>query len=187
MSQYSEIVKPFLKESLAPEIERLTMKLASLEEFGYDNDEMMSIKQYLTKLLPIYDFLTEYAYGYEECDWYMIRDIMSMTGMSILSERTVQTEIVQPPPIVSTNLTVTLNGVPYSSGDVQANEYDIKFIAPTEIDEIIVQGNFGVHVSNSNELELMNALLTAGTYSFVVIEKIGGVTKHSYTITIEVV
>ena len=187
MSDYSNIIRPFLDEQLIPEILKLNLELVSLEEFGYQNDRIIALRNRITKLTPIYDFLIEYVDGEEECDWYILRDLMSMTGLAILSERTVQPEIIQPSPVIQTNLLVTLNDIPYSTGQVPAGEYNIRFVAPEEIDTITIQHAGDSWSSTTNEFEFINMLLAPGMHQFVITEKIGGATEHSYTITIEAV
>jgi len=90
MSQYTIQIDQFLLNSLQPEIDRLNISLLNMEKYGYNNPSMDATKEKLNKLLPIYDFLYEYAHGNEEADIEQLNRLMSFTGTSLLSDKTSQ-------------------------------------------------------------------------------------------------
>lgn len=90
MSQYSVQVDQFLMNSLLPEIDALTLSLSEMEKYGYNNQAIVDTKRKLSKLVPIYDFLKEYAYGNEEAELDKLQRLMSIAGTSLLSPDTSQ-------------------------------------------------------------------------------------------------
>ena len=87
MSQYSLQIQAFIDKSLAPKIKKLNLQLISMEEFGYDNIKLRAARKAVNKLIPIYDFLNEYAKGNEEAEWKVLRDLISATGLSYSTEQ----------------------------------------------------------------------------------------------------
>ncbi len=87
MSQLTIQVDQFLINELQPEIDVLNLSLVSMEERGYYNTAITDTRRKLNKLITIYDFLKEYAYGNEVTDDALVREVMSLVGAANLSQR----------------------------------------------------------------------------------------------------
>jgi len=83
MSEYSSNISEFIEITLLPKIDSLNFQLNSYEEFGYNNSRITSITLELSRLIVVYDFLIEYVNGDEECDWNILRDMITATGLSV--------------------------------------------------------------------------------------------------------
>ncbi len=94
MSKHTVQVDQFLLNKLQPEIDSLNLSLVSMEENGYDNKPMRETKNKLEKLVITHDFLKEYAYGNEEMDDALLRDIMAIAGSYSLSTKS-RSQIIQ--------------------------------------------------------------------------------------------
>ena len=94
MSVQTIQVDQFLLNKLQPEIDRLNLSLISMEENGYDNRAMHITRNKLNKLIPIYDFLKEYAYGKEEMDTGLLTTLLDLVGTYNLSNK-VPKQLVQ--------------------------------------------------------------------------------------------
>lgn len=81
-------VDQFLINELQPEIDALNLSLVIMEENGYASKAITDSRKKLNKLIPIADFLKEYAYGTEEVEDSIIDEIMTVAGMSDLSSTT---------------------------------------------------------------------------------------------------
>jgi len=86
-------VDQFLVNKLQPEIDTLNLSLVSMEEYGYSNKSIIDTRRKLNKLITIYDFLKEYAYGDEEVDDTIINEILALVGSSSLSKLSSQSVI----------------------------------------------------------------------------------------------
>jgi len=93
MSQYTIQIDQFIVNSLQPEIDALNLSLASMEEFGYNNHAIKTTRAKLNKLISLYDFLKEYAYGDEEVDLSILSTLISISGLGILSDESNQVKI----------------------------------------------------------------------------------------------
>ncbi len=87
MSQKTIQVDQFLINVLQPEIDVLNLSLVSMEERGYANKAITDTRRKLNKLISIYTFLKEYAYGDEEVEDSTIRDMMELVGAANLSTK----------------------------------------------------------------------------------------------------
>ena len=82
MSQYTIQVDQFLLNTLQPEIDRLTISMLNMEKYSYNNASVIATKSKLNKIMPVYDFLNEYAKGNEEIEMKDLKEIMSIAGLS---------------------------------------------------------------------------------------------------------
>ena len=150
MSQSTIQVDQFLLNSLQPEIDRLNISLLNMEKYGYNSPVMQTTKKKLEKLLPIYDFLYEYAHGNEECDIAKINRLMSFTGTSLLSKKTSAKMIPTTRRELSTNYDYTADFIRiYADGEimdknllvVREDLYDFDIFLPKMYSYTIVELN----------------------------------------------
>jgi len=80
-------VDQFLINKLQPEIDVLNLSLVSMEEYGYSSKPILDTRRKLNKLITVYDFLKEYAYGDEELDTNILNKILELIGSDATSNR----------------------------------------------------------------------------------------------------
>lgn len=190
MSQYSSLVNRFIINSLLPEIDSLNMSLASMEEFGYNSTPINLVNEKLSKLLPVYDFLIEYAEGNEECEFGIIEKLMNITGLSIMSDDTAQPIINSP---VSNNTTsilsyqdasyirILIDGKLFDGSTITADEHTITFTSEVDVDSITINGSN--HIGST--FSYVNTLLSAGNHEYNIILIKDGESVFNKTIIIE--
>lgn len=195
MSQYSLHVNQFLENSLLPEIDKLNIQLASMEEFGYDSIAIVNTRIRVNKLLPVYDFLNEYVIGEEECDWVTLRNLMSATGLGILSNMSAQ-PIVNVPITASTqssinytdmeNLAMYVDNKLYDGSRVKAStQHTITFMGTSDLDSMAINYNGVTTTYKRPVAKFVNITLAVGIHSFVVMLYKNGITTYTKTLTIQ--
>lgn len=194
MSQYSQHVSQFILNSLSPEIDRLNVELSSMEEFGYDSKEIRDKRKRVNKLVPVFDFLNEYIVGDEECDFSILRNLISMTGLGVLSSISQQPKVLTTSdanktatnPAQDDKLIVYIGSDVYDGSIVNTGSYTLTFIGNSEIDSISVSKNGGsAIVSSKPVVKLINTSLPIGINSFAVNMTKNGVLVYTKTITIQ--
>jgi hypothetical protein len=96
MSKLTVLVDQFILNSLQPEMDRLTIALLNMEKYGYNSPSIQETRRKLNSLVPVYDFLREYADGNEEATDADIRDLISISGMSLITSDTNQPKFDTP-------------------------------------------------------------------------------------------
>lgn len=169
MSQYSLHVGQFLQNALIPEIEKLNLSLTSMEETGYDNNAIQITRSRLVKLTPLMEFLIEYVEGNEECDWSILSDLITLSGLSNVSNWTTQpiVDITQTSEVNSSglsevefeNILIYVDGELFTGEPVDVNS-EHTLIVSTNIDVDSIRINNVTY--NSNTARIINSILTAG-------------------------
>ncbi len=119
MSAQTIQVDQFLLNKLQPEIDRLNLSLISMEENGYDNYAMRITRDKLNKLVPIYDFLKEYAYGKEELDSVTLETLMDLVGTYSLSNKSIPHKVLSTRDSLGVNDTTCLDFIRiYRDGEI---------------------------------------------------------------------
>lgn len=81
MAQYSKQIQAFIDGKLTPELDRLTIELATLTSLGYNSNVINAISNRINSLTAIYNFMVEYVNGNEECDWSILEKLIEYTGL----------------------------------------------------------------------------------------------------------
>ena len=142
MSQLTIQVDQFLINVLQPEIDVLNLSLVSMEERGYSNTPIVNTRRKLNKLITIYDFLKEYAYGNEESDDAIIRNIMGLVGAADLSMKS-NDPIIQ---AVRSSLDINSNRESYNAVRIYKND---EIVTSTTITSTDTPTTFKVYASNN--------------------------------------
>lgn len=85
MSKYSSHISQFLDYTLAPAMNKYSVRLAAIESEGYDGVAIRALRKKLFLLLPVYDFLQDYVDGEEECEFTVLTDLVAITGLEVLA------------------------------------------------------------------------------------------------------
>ena len=151
MSQYTILVDQFLLNTLQPEIDRLTISLLNMEKYSYNNASVIATKEKLSKLLPIYDFLYEYAHGNEEIDMKDLKDMMNIAGMASIDLTAQSSAYMQarPEQTVTSSLTVDYVRI-YVNGEIVEGDVwwasepvTVDIFTPSYINKVIVDLDVG--------------------------------------------
>jgi hypothetical protein len=194
MSLYSNRLNLFLLNSLEPEINRLNLQASSLEEIGFENEYLLGVRNKLEKLIPIYDFLKEYADGGEECDWSDLIELIRITGLDILdinSEQptipsSVNSDSTSIPAEESQYFVLLINGKVYDGSILNSNKsYNFSFVPATDVDSITVLFGESTFTKNTT-VKIINPVLTSGTNTFSVTGIKDGLITFNKKITIQV-
>ena len=81
MSIYSEQINTVVHNRLIPEISKLAIDVAAIEQYSYSGEPFVTYKKRLTYLSLLYDFLTEYVDGDEEMDNTKLVNIVNLLGI----------------------------------------------------------------------------------------------------------
>lgn len=193
MSKYSLHINQFLQNSLNPEIATANLRLASAEEFGYNSPVISGLRKRMDTLLPVYDFLSEYVDGDEECDWSVLQTLMSITGLQVISQFSPQAQI-NSPVVTSDDQTSAYEGSIFVFVDSEKYdgsllnsriEHSVTFIGPASADKMIktYEGSSTSHSGSS--IKIRNHQFAAGSHQYIIQALSNGEVTETRTITLQ--